>query len=132
MTNSKTDLAVIKQATGTSLIEVLVALIIFSIGVLGIVGLQLSATNNSQINNHFIQAQLITANLASRIKLNKNAVLTSQYSAAQSLNASTEYFSAQSYDLSLNGNCQSAYYQCFCQQAPAQIPNCRGASCTPR
>lgn len=144
MPYSKTDLAVSlyskvhlsSWSKGASLIEVLVALIIFSIGVLGIVGLQLSAVNNSQINNHFIQARLISDNLANRIKLNKNAIilpnqLTSEETTSGLVNTLSEYFSVQSYDLSLYGSCLTSYYQCFCQQVPANIPTCRITSCSP-
>jgi type IV pilus modification protein PilV len=129
MSYSKTDLAVTKYVAGGSLIEVLVALIIFSVGVLGIVGIQLSATHNSQINNHFIQAKFITNNLANRIKLNKASLLTSQRSTTQHLVSSSKYFTALSYDLSVYGNCQDSYYQCFCLQVVEQIPTCRVTSC---
>lgn len=125
------DLAVTKQVAGVSLIEVLVALMLFSVGVVGVVGLQLSTANNSQINTQFIQARSITNNLANRIKLNKTSVLTFHSIPAESFSTSNEYFTSQSYDLSVYGTCKESYYQCFCQQTPAQIPTCRIRSCTP-
>lgn len=109
-----------KLEQGTSLLEVLVALIILSIGVLGHVGLQLSAVNASQINNHLIKASQISNNLANRITLNKKAVFE-----IDELKIASDYIDMQSYDLSRYGACQGSYYHCFCKQPPTQINTCR-------
>lgn len=120
---SQTDFAVLKLSKGTSLIEVLVALIIFAVGVLGIVGLQLTATNNAQINNQFIQAKLIASNLAGRLKLNKSYILHSQ-----TLTIPNHYLSPQSFDVAQYGNCQGSKYECFCLELPIEIRSCRTIS----
>ena len=136
MINSKTDLTAashlkalsrshsscysITHSKGASLIEVLVALIILSIGVLGIVGLQLISSKVNQTNQNFIQAALVTNNLASRIQLNKNSVLNDL-----SIGINNPYLSTNSYDFSSFSSCESSNYICYCQQPPSAIQTCR-------
>ncbi|GHB55435.1 hypothetical protein GCM10008107_00170 [Psychrosphaera saromensis] len=136
MINSKTDLTAashlkalsrsypsgysITYSKGASLIEVLVALIVLSIGVLGIVGLQLIATKANQTNQSFIQASLIANNLASRVSVNKVSVFN-----ALSVGVNTPYFSSNSYDFSSFSSCDNSNYVCFCQQVPSVIQTCR-------
>ncbi|MFT6530403.1 MAG: type IV pilus modification protein PilV [Psychrosphaera sp.] len=120
MQYSKMEFAARKLTQGSSLIEVLVALIIFSIGMLGIVGVQLSHTRSAQITNQFIQANLIVTNLANRLILNKQHIFTTQ---TQGLSHS--YFFPESYDFAQLGGCQGSHYQCFCLEPPINITNCR-------
>lgn len=120
MINSKTDLTVFSSCKGSSLIEVLVALIILSIGVLGIVGLQLISSKATQTNQNFIQAALITNNLASRIQLNKNSVFNDL-----SIGVNNPYLSTNSYDFSSFSSCENSNYICYCQQPPSAIQTCR-------
>jgi type IV pilus assembly protein PilV len=52
-----------KQQSGFMLIEVLIAILIFSFGILGLVGLQAATTNNSISAEDRSQAALLTDNL---------------------------------------------------------------------
>jgi type IV pilus modification protein PilV len=113
----------ITHSTGASLIEVLVALIVLSIGVLGIVGLQLIATKANQTNQSFIQASLIANNLANRVSVNKVSIFNDL-----SVGINTPYFSPNSYDFSSFSSCDNSNYVCFCQQVPSVIQTCRSNS----
>lgn len=61
-----------KQA-GISLIEVLIALLIFAVGLLGFAALQLSALQSSGDSNQRTQATWVVQDLAERIRANQEA-----------------------------------------------------------
>jgi type IV pilus assembly protein PilV len=68
-----------QRQRGTSLIESLVAMVVLSLGVLGLLGVQLRTMVNNQAANHMATAARLTDSLMERIKSNPDA--------ARSLNA---------------------------------------------
>lgn len=57
---------------GVGLIEVLVALLVLAIGVLGYAGMQLSALKGAELANNRAQATLIAQDALERLQLNPN------------------------------------------------------------
>ena len=64
----------IKQQRGIGLIEVLVALLVVSVGVLGVAGLQLTGLQNSAGSFNRAKALLLAENMATRMRGNPQAV----------------------------------------------------------
>lgn len=65
----------IGRQTGMTLLEVLIALMVLSVGILGIASLQmvsLQSTTNSNLNTH---AMMLTNDLMDRIRANRSAIL---------------------------------------------------------
>ena len=69
-----------KHQSGISLIEVLVAVLVLSIGLLGIAGLQTSALTTNFISYQYTQAALLTASMVERMRANGSGVLAGNYS----------------------------------------------------
>jgi type IV pilus assembly protein PilV len=64
----------IKSMHGASLIEVLVAMVILAIGMLGLAGLQLSSMNNNQSAFYRSQATFLANDMLDRVRVNKAAI----------------------------------------------------------
>lgn len=64
------------RQSGTSLIESLVAMVVLSLGVLGLLGAQLRTMVNNQSANHMATAARLADSLFERIKSNPNAALS--------------------------------------------------------
>ena len=71
-----------RAQTGTSLIEVLVALVVLSIGLLGIAGLQLSALRNNQGAYERSAAVMLVNSIGDRMLANRAAVAGGAYNFA--------------------------------------------------
>ncbi len=65
---------------GFTLLEVLVALVIFSVGLLGLAGLQMSSVRSNSSAQYRTQATLVLQDLAERMHANTAAVGTNTYS----------------------------------------------------
>lgn len=65
--SSKVSLANLKKQSGVLLIEAMIAILIFSFGLLGLVGLQVSATQSSMHAEERIQASLAANNMVSML-----------------------------------------------------------------
>ncbi|GAA3951010.1 type IV pilus modification protein PilV [Allohahella marinimesophila] len=66
------------RQSGMTLLEVLIALMVLSVGILGIASLQmvsLQSTTNSNLNTH---AMMLTNDLMERIRANRDAILDNQ------------------------------------------------------
>lgn len=74
---------------GTSLIEVLVALVVLSIGLLGIAGLQLSALRNNQGAYERSAAVMLVNSIGDRMLSNRGAVAGGGYNFAGKVGACT-------------------------------------------
>lgn len=76
--------------TGFSLIEVLVALVILTVGLIGVFNLHLVAKRSSYESFQQTQASYLAADIISRMKLNTRELqaYAGSYSATQSMNAS--------------------------------------------
>lgn len=77
---------------GVGILEVLVALVVVSIGVLGVAGLQLTGMKHSAGGYNRFQATLLAENLAARMRTNSEGVENGHYNA---------------FDSATNINCQS-------------------------
>ena len=67
-------------STGFSLVECLVAGVILSTGVMGVLGLQLAAVKSSQENDHLLQAQFLASDMVERLTANTRAITRGGYS----------------------------------------------------
>lgn len=68
-----------KSQRGVTLIEVLVALVVISIGVLGIIGLQLTGVQSNHVSYQYTQASAIASSLAELMQANRAGVLAGNY-----------------------------------------------------
>ena len=66
---------------GFTMIEVLVTLVILSVGLLGLAGLQLRAVRNTHNSYLRTQATFIAYDMSDRIRANRNAALAGKYDA---------------------------------------------------
>lgn len=71
-----------KTVTGATLIEVMVALLIMSIGLLGLASLQLSGVNTNSNSEKRTQAAFIANDMVERMRANPTAVAAGAYDAA--------------------------------------------------
>ncbi|TAL97564.1 MAG: type IV pilus modification protein PilV [Rhodanobacter sp.] len=74
---------------GVSLIEVLMAVLIFSIGLIGLAGLLVVATRSNQVAYLRTQAIFLANNMAERMSANPTGVWTGDYNAAYPVAAAT-------------------------------------------
>lgn len=75
----------VKQQSGVSLLEVLIALLVLAVGVLGFAGLQMTSLNQSTAANHRVTAVLIAQDAVERMELNPSmraTYLNANWSAA--------------------------------------------------
>ena len=70
------------QQRGTTLIETLVALLVLSIGLLGIAGLQLTSLQNNRGAHLRTQASVLAYDVADRMRANRTVALAGGYNVA--------------------------------------------------
>src|SRR4030095_5211790 len=75
MTSMRTN----RLARGTTLIETLVALLVLSIGLLGIAGMQMTSLQNNRGAHLRSQAQVLSYDIADRMRANRIAALAGGY-----------------------------------------------------
>ena len=68
-----------KNQRGTTLIETLVALVVLSVGLLGIAALQMTSLRNNRGAHLRSQAQVLAYDIADRMRANRNAALADAY-----------------------------------------------------
>lgn len=68
-----------KNAGGFTLLEVMVALLIFSIGLLGLVGLQSAAIQDNGRAFNRLQANLLAYDMLDRMRANRDAAINGSY-----------------------------------------------------
>jgi type IV pilus assembly protein PilV len=73
---------------GTTLIETLVALLVLSIGLLGVAGLQLTSLRNNRSAHLRSQAQVMAYDITDRMRANRNVALAGNYNIAMGASAS--------------------------------------------
>lgn len=71
-----------KSERGTTLIETLVALLVLSIGLLGVAGLQLTSLQNNRGAHFRSQAQVMSYDIADRMRANRDIALKGGYTIA--------------------------------------------------
>jgi type IV pilus assembly protein PilV len=72
----------LKNQRGTTLIETLVALLVLSIGLLGVAALQVNALQSNQMAHVRSQASVLAYDLADRMRANRAAALAGLYNVA--------------------------------------------------
>lgn len=99
MNNMKTDdMNTPKKQSGFTLLEVMIALVIFSIGLLGLAGLQSAGIRNNQISYSRTIAQQLTYDMSDRIRNNPGVDYAAAAAAANDC---------------INGNCTSGQIAAF-------------------
>lgn len=68
-----------RKETGATLIEVLIAMIVLAIGLLGLAGLQATSIQSNHSAYYRSQATLLSGDLADRMRANRTAALTNAY-----------------------------------------------------
>jgi type IV pilus assembly protein PilV len=68
-----------KSQRGTTLIETLVALVVLSVGLLGIAALQMTSLRNNRGAHLRSQAQVLAYDIADRMRANRNAAQADAY-----------------------------------------------------
>jgi type IV pilus assembly protein PilV len=74
-----------KKQTGFTLLEVLVAMLVLSIGLLGLAGLMASSMRNNQGAYHRTQATWLAYDALDRLRANRAGALSGSYGAASAL-----------------------------------------------
>lgn len=72
----------VKTARGMSLVEVLVTVVLISVGLLGVAALQLSSLKGNQESYARSQAAMLAADILDRMRANQNAFANNQYNVA--------------------------------------------------
>jgi type IV pilus assembly protein PilV len=67
---------------GTTLVETLVALLVLSIGLLGVAGLQMTSLQNNRGAHMRSQAQVLAYSIADRMRANRTVALANGYAVA--------------------------------------------------
>lgn len=75
------------KQSGFTLLEVLVAMLVLSIGLLGLAGLMASSMRNNQSAYHSTQATWLAYDILDRIRANRAGALAGGYGAASALGA---------------------------------------------
>jgi type IV pilus assembly protein PilV len=75
------------RSKGFTLIEVLVALLVLSVGVLGVAGMQVTALKNLQSSGSFGVAAMLANDIADRMWVNQAQVLSGSYNHVQPPNS---------------------------------------------
>ena len=71
-----------RNQAGTTLIETLVALLVLSIGLLGVAGLQIASLQNNRGAHIRSQASVLAYDIADRMRANRAVALTGSYNVA--------------------------------------------------
>lgn len=111
---------------GVGMIEVLVTLFILSVGLLGVASLQFIGSFSNADALSRTQAVLVAQQMSERLRA--SAVSSDQ---GDGVVVNNDYFNTDLYNFS-NLSCSSGAqpYNCFCQEIPADVPNCAADSCT--
>lgn len=72
----------VRRARGMTLVEVLVTLVIISVGLLGVAGLQLTTLRNNYDAYVRSQAAMLAADILDRMRANRDQALNNQYTIA--------------------------------------------------
>jgi type IV pilus assembly protein PilV len=76
----------LKQNSGFSLIEILVSLVVLSIGLMGLAGLQMAALKGTNDAHYRTQASLLMMDLADRMRANQKGVAEGKYRTSTAIN----------------------------------------------
>jgi type IV pilus assembly protein PilV len=77
------------RARGFTLLEVMIALVILAIGVMGVIGLQMSTYKQLQISHNFSKAAMLASDMADRMLANQDQALAGAYTHDSSIEKPT-------------------------------------------
>jgi type IV pilus assembly protein PilV len=122
-------LARVNQIThqkGVGLIEILVSLLIVSVGLLGVASLQFIGSFNNTQSVSRTQAELVARQLSEQFR---SAAIPATSGDGWQLDDA--YLDSDNYNFAtLSCNSESTPYVCYCLSLPEDIPDCRGSSCS--
>ena len=84
MTMNKLSNSQLKKQRGFSLIEVLISVLVFGVGILGLGGLQIASIKGSSNSHYRTTASMLAMDLGDRMRSNLNAVSDGRYGEAVS------------------------------------------------
>jgi len=76
-------MARLKNQRGMTMLEILIAVMVLSVGLLGVAGLQTTNLRNSQSAHQRTMAVLLASGMAERIRANRTLALTGSYTLAK-------------------------------------------------
>lgn len=118
----------IKQQRGVGLIEILISLFVISIGLIGLVGLQFTVSTSNQDAYVKSQATIINESLADRIRINRQYQNRDDNTLPPIDGTDNAYTTLNNYNFRANGDCNRSEFECFCENVPNNIVNCRDES----
>lgn len=108
------------------MIEVLVTLFILSIGLLGVASLQFIGSFSNADALSRTQSVLVAQQMSERLRA---SAVTS--SVGDGMVVDNDYFDDDLYNFAtLSCGSSAQPYDCFCQEHPATVPNCKDNTCT--
>lgn len=115
-----------KLQRGVSMIEVLVTLFILSVGLLGVASMQfISSFSNKQALAR-TQAIMIAQQMSERLRAS-----TLSSTVTDGFIVDNAYFNAGNYNFTdLECNSGQGDFACYCDEIPAEIPNCNDGECS--
>lgn len=114
-----------RKQQGVGLIEILVTLLIMTVGLLGVAALQFTGSfaNKDAINR--TQAELVAQQVAERLRAAARPATQ-----RDGIVVADTYFTTTNYNFSGLSCAGASPYRCHCLSLPAGIPDCEGAMCT--
>lgn len=113
------------QQRGVGMIEVLVTLVILSVGLLGVASLQFVGSFSNKEALARTQAVMVTEQLTERLRASmQTSAVTDGFV------VDNQYFDNDIYNFA-NLSCSSGAtdYECYCNAIPAAVPNCQTGQC---
>ena len=80
------SVAIRRDQSGTTLIEVLITVVLMSIGLLGLAGLQVMSVQNSNSSGERFEATTLARDILERMRANRSQALTGNYDLALGAN----------------------------------------------
>lgn len=79
MTSQKHGITSLRNQAGTTLIEILITVVLVSIGLLGLAGLQLTTVQNSNSSTERFEATVLARDIVERMRANRGVALSGDY-----------------------------------------------------
>ncbi|MBT1452334.1 type IV pilus modification protein PilV [Glaciecola sp. XM2] len=116
----------LKHQRGVGMIEVLITLLILSIGLLGVASMQFIGSFSNKEALSRTQAVMVAQQMSERLRA---SVVASQVTDGFVVN--NAYFDANNYNFDNLGSCTgNDPYGCYCEAIPAGIPDCQSNICS--
>ncbi len=116
----------VKKQSGISMMEVLITLLILSLGLLGVSSMQFVGSFNNKNALTRTQSVFVAQQMAERLRANKQI---SQV--ADGYVAPNDYFNQNNYNFATLSCAGTNSFNCFCLELPNSVPDCISNDCTP-